>query len=413
MVINSNRKSNLFLRLILIFFFVLVNQEIQGQQSNYLSVKPLPGDGILTLLSRYAILDSCNKQFFYLLNDMEIDQGLNLGKFYQLPIRVYDYNGTSIRSSIGINNYKQAKRIELFNDHLLKKGVKSADFREELLWVPENLIQCYDEDRLPEYHDIPEPVETKAPTVVFPLLGKKDEVIDIRGDQLRDHVYYLVSGHGGPDPGAIGVYNGCNLCEDEYAYDVTLRLANNLIRYGAKVYVIVQDENDDIQNEAILPCDEDETCYGGAIMPRNQLKRLKQRTDVINNLYRHHQSEGNKIQRLMIFHVDSRQVDERVDMYFYHAYNSRSGKNMADNLRQHIEEKYGYFQKTRGYNGRVRTRNLYMLNNTLPTTVYVELGNIHNQKDQKRFILQTNRQAIANWFTEGILAHEEAKLAQK
>ena len=31
------------------------------------------------------------------------------------------------------------------------------------------------------------------------------------------------SGHGGPDPGAIGIYQGRQLHEDEYAYDIILR----------------------------------------------------------------------------------------------------------------------------------------------------------------------------------------------
>ena len=69
-------------------------------------------------------------------------------------------------------------------------------------------------------------------------------------------------------------------------------------------------------------------------------------------------------------------------------------------------EKYGQHQKNRGYNGTVAARNLYMLKKTLPTSVYVELGNIRNEKDQKRLILESNRQALANWFSEGIIKYE-------
>ncbi|MDN5211144.1 N-acetylmuramoyl-L-alanine amidase [Fulvivirgaceae bacterium BMA12] len=384
--------------------------EAFSQDSTYLALRPKPGDGILSFLERYNVLDSCDQQYFYQLNNIEEKHGLKLERLYQLPIRVYQYNGKSIRTTIGISDYEQAKTIESYNDDLAAKGVKPGDYRsEDKLWVPHRFFDC--DSELPQPADSlaekeAEVVDKPIETVVFPLLGKNDEVVDIRGDQLKNHIYYLVSGHGGPDPGAIGKYGGSNLCEDEYAYDVTLRLANNLIRYGAQVYMIVQDENDGIRSGTILPCDTDETCYGGSKIPRNQLARLKQRADTINRLYRKHRKEGNKIQRLLIFHVDSRSTNERVDLFFYHLAKSKSGKKMAEGLREHIDEKYGLHQKNRGYNGTVVTRNLYMLKKTLPTSVYIELGNIRNKMDQKRFVLETNRQALANWFMEGVIKYE-------
>jgi N-acetylmuramoyl-L-alanine amidase len=77
----------------------------------------------------------------------------------------------------------------------------------------------------------------------------------------------------------------CSICEDEYAYDVSLRLARNLMENGAKVHIVTQDEDDGIRNEDILKCDNDEKTMGTQCMPINQLARLKQRTDMINELY--------------------------------------------------------------------------------------------------------------------------------
>ena len=384
--------------------------EVFAQDLNYLALRPLPGDGILSFLNRYDLLDSCDRRHFFQINNIDEQEGLNLDRLYQLPIRIYEYNGKSIRTTIGINDYQRAKTIEDYNDQLMAKGVKPGDYRtEDKLWVPHRFFDCDssivespDSLAVSEEKTIKEAVET----ITFPLLGKEDEVVDIRSDKLKNHVYYLVSGHGGPDPGAIGKYKGHNLCEDEYAYDVTLRLANQLIRHGATIYLIVQDENDGIRSEAVLPCDTDERCYGGSRIPYNQLARLKQRADTINRLYRKHKKEGDKIQRVLIFHVDSRSTKERVDLFFYHASNSRSGKRFAQSLRQHINEKYGLHQKNRGYNGTVASRNLYMLKKTLPTSVYIELGNIRNEKDQKRLVLETNRQALANWFLEGVIKYE-------
>jgi len=47
---------------------------------------------------------------------------------------------------------------------------------------------------------------------------------------------------------------------------------------------------------------------------------------------------------------------------------------------------------------------LHMLRETKPTSIYIELGNITNPKDQKRIIWTNNRQALANWLYEGIVA---------
>ncbi|MBK8153354.1 MAG: hypothetical protein IPK61_10060 [Saprospiraceae bacterium] len=66
------------------------------------------------------------------------------------------------------------------------------------------------------------------------------------------------------------------LCEDEYAYDVSLRLAKKLMEEGATVHIIVQDKNDGIRDEKYLDCDEDEICATGCQIPISQKKRLRQ-----------------------------------------------------------------------------------------------------------------------------------------
>ncbi|MBT6763585.1 MAG: N-acetylmuramoyl-L-alanine amidase, partial [Prolixibacteraceae bacterium] len=70
-------------------------------------------------------------------------------------------------------------------------------------------------------------------TTSFEIFGKKYADVEITGNDLNGAIYYLMAGHGGPDPGAVGKYNNKQLCEDEYAYDVTLRLARKLIQNGA------------------------------------------------------------------------------------------------------------------------------------------------------------------------------------
>ena len=73
------------------------------------------------------------------------------------------------------------------------------------------------------------------------LFGKEYATYQITSNELSGACFYLVSGHGGPDPGAIGIYQGRQLHEDEYAYDIILRLARELLSRGAKVHIIIQD----------------------------------------------------------------------------------------------------------------------------------------------------------------------------
>lgn len=107
----------------------------------------------------------------------------------------------------------------------------------------------------------------------------------IDSDELNGACFYLVSGHGGPDPGAIGELRGHPLHEDEYAYDIMLRLARNLMSKGAKVHIIIQDAKDGIRNDKFLDVSDRETCMG-QVIPLNQVKRLQQRCDKINELFK-------------------------------------------------------------------------------------------------------------------------------
>lgn len=237
---------------------------------------------------------------------------------------------------------------------------------------------------------------------VYPIFGKEHERLKILSNELEGSVFYLVSGHGGPDPGAVGTHRRGDLCEDEYAYDVTLRLARWLIQRNALVYFIVRDDNDGIRDGDYLPCDKDEYAYTRGSIPANQVRRLEQRTDIINSLYRKH--KGSKYQRMMSIHVDSRATNENVDVFFYHYPRSSRGKKLADDILFTFNKNYKEFQPNRTYRGSVKPRrSLFVLKNTSPTAVFVELGNIGNKKDQRRILIEDNRQALAKWLGEGLM----------
>jgi len=237
---------------------------------------------------------------------------------------------------------------------------------------------------------------------VFSIFGEAHKTVLTKSERLKGTVYYLVSGHGGPDPGAMATYLGISLAEDEYAYDITLRLAKELLAHGATVYIIIRDEDDGIRDERILEIDHDEVAYLNKTIPLNQVERLKQRVEIINNLYK--KNKG-KYQRLIVTHVDSRSnVNQNIDVFFYHHEKSENGLKLAESIHTTFQEKYKKYQPNRTYTGTFQDRTtLYMVRKTHPAMTYIEVGNIRNKKDQKRILDPDNRQALAKWISEGVL----------
>lgn len=259
--------------------------------------------------------------------------------------------------------------------------------------------------RLPSPTESPEekkrsPKSKQSAEGYEPLFGKQYARYTVASRELENAVFYLVSGHGGPDPGAIGLYNGHRLHEDEYAYDIVLRLGRELLMRGAKVYFIIEDPKDGIRDEQVLKNSKEETCRGKAI-PLDQVRRLDQRCAAINGLAGR---ERAAYKRAVFIHVDSRGKGKQTDVFFYHSPESRQGKRLAETMRQTFNRQYDRHQPNRGFSGTVSARNLHVLRRTTPVSVFLELGNIQNARDQKRLVLNSNRAALARWIAEGILA---------
>ena len=233
-------------------------------------------------------------------------------------------------------------------------------------------------------------------------MGPGYEIINIEDYSLSGQVFYIISGHGGPDPGAVCTECPEKMCEDEYGYDVALRLARNLMQHGATVEMIVQDENDGIRDEQYLKCDHDEQTLGKSIIPLNQKKRLRDRAATVNALFKKYKKRGYKVHKAIEIHVDSRSKNTRQDVFFYYNGDNPKSKKLAQTMQEVFENKYDTHQQGRGYHGFVEDRNIYMVKYVAPTMLFVELANIRNASDQERLIKNTNRQALANWLFEGL-----------
>lgn len=380
----------------LLCFFALGNSLFANNPDSYLSVKVKPGDALYSLLKNYFLDEySCNVDAFYEINNMKNSDYLLANKTYKLPIKKYTYNGTSIRSTINNDNWDLAITIQNYNKLLRDKGIKTYYTDDNILYVPHHLLHC-----APIEEATKNTTENKVKTISSDIYFGQNISLIHESNRLKNHVYYIISGHGGPDPGAMKTKNSHELCEDEYAYDVSIRLAKQLLENGASVHMIIQDLNDGIRDNTYLPLDKDEICKGEGAIPLNQLARLKQRVRAVNKLYK---TEKNKpIHRVIAIHVDSRAKGLEQDVFFYHAPGSTTGKTIAENIQDTFRKKYEIYQKGRGYEGSVTARNLYVLRETHPPAVYVELANIQNTNNHKRILPPENRQALANWLYEGL-----------
>lgn len=361
------------------------------------------GEGIYGMLRRHLL--PTNAQ--YIEKFRELNEGLlrgsgqlKAGVWYELPILVFEYDRVGVRTSLGIDDLQLAEKIERYNQALYEAGLRLLPFTDDgLLWAP--------------FFDVnpPPAMTTKKPPSTQRQTSKKtsgtsyspsDAKTPITDRVLAGHYFYLVSGHGGPDPGAIGHRDGLALHEDEYAYDITLRLARVLEGRGATVYMIVQDPNDDIRDQAILKGNQDEVHIGGTRIPRQTVARLQKRADIINELFKQNRSRA-KSQHAVEIHVDSRSNSQRIDLFYYYQRNSEKSRRLALALHKRVKAKYDRHQPGRGYSGTVSARNLFMLKHVAAPMVYIEVANIRNRRDQDRLLIVNNRQAVANWLCEGIV----------
>lgn len=306
-------------------------------------------------------------------------------------------------SSFAQNKQVRAKEGDGIHSLLSRYEMNTPEFRAEFIQINSSKLGNNNYLIAGKTYLLPEKssVQSKKSKGKFPIFGEKYAHVDSKGSELKGAIFYIVAGHGGPDPGAIGKRNGYILSEDEYAYDISLRLVRELISHGATAYMITRDENDGIRDVSYLPNDKEETIWKNQKIPTSTNKKLRQRTRAVNKLYK--KNKGS-YQRLIVIHIDSRYKNQRVDIFGYYTSKSKSGKKFTANLINTVEKKYKKYQPNRGFSGVAKSRdNLYLLKYTHPVTSFLELGNIQNAQDQVRFIKYQNRKAIAEWLTAGCI----------
>ena len=443
-----------------LFILLFIFSSFNAADPYFHSVRAKSGDNIYRLLARYKLeKNGCNLEKFYELNSLNSNSKLLAKRKYKIPVLIYHYNGKSIKTTLGIERWDHALRIKRYNEYLQAKKLRQQDIASSrILWVPYHELNCQGGPQKKENPvvikppvNLPPPeIPEDTPTVdelltdlqkeaikesektktdrkkeiekevnlvsdnkleadsrvsgyrKFPIFGKKYAYIPQIDNKLRGKVFYVVSGHGGPDSGAVGKNGKNKLYEDEYAYDVSLRLVRHLLSHGALAYMITRDPDDGLRDGEILKGDEDEYCWGNYKIPRSQKTRLYQRSDAVNTLYERHKKQGVKDQTMVCIHIDSRSTKEKTDVFFYYFPGSKKGRGLAKKLHSTFKAKYKKYRSKGNYDGILRGRDLHMLREVKPNSVFIELGNIKNSYDQQRFLKSSNREALAKWLYEGL-----------
>ncbi|MCX6155559.1 MAG: N-acetylmuramoyl-L-alanine amidase [Candidatus Kapabacteria bacterium] len=431
----------------------ILNNSLLSAPSRYVQVKAKAGDAISKLLVKYKLpADDFYSEKFVELNENNLDKnnGLIKGKIYNLPIKILKMSPKGVATTLKTKNKEKVITVEDYNKLLEKIGLKpkGKGLKTEL-WIPLKQVQVQSEpvvteiiapkkksykkeiltdnsdeksnEGLIDNENISEHKSSKKQKKskigkenlpkngIYPIFGKELEKVIPISSALKGNIYYLISGHGGPDPGAIGNRSGHDLWEHEYAYDVILRLGRKIIENGGQVYFIVQDAEDGIRDGQYLIGNGSEKLLNGDSISEVQKIRLRQRTNLINNLVQKNKARA-KSQQAVEIHLDSRITNERIDIFFYFKQGNDRGESLANTLQKVVKIKYDKNQPGRGYHGTVTTRNLFMLRETSLPFVFIELGNIKNPNDQYRFVDKNNRQAIGNWLCDGLI---EAAKTQK
>ena len=395
-----------------LIFSLMIPLSIFGQNRQYWQVKLARPMTVSELMSKYKLDEyDCNAAQFLKINALVArNTSLAIGKIYNLPVWIYDFNGKSIRSSVGTTDLDLAKTVQSFNADMQKIGLRQTTYQSShILLVPYHVLNCRGSRKATLPKGVVEASITEGServknptgkTQTYAIFGRKYQDVPILDKRMKGKIFYVEGGHGGPDPGAQAKVDGRTLCEDEYAYDVSLRVARELIQHGATVFIITRDPDDGIRDGEFLTCDTDEQTFPDLKVPYNQKLRLTQRSDAVNEIYDKFKKKGITDQRLIVIHVDSRGKSQQTDTFLYYQNDSEASLKLAKAMQKTLESKYARY---RDYKGTLTTRDLHMLRECKPTTVYVELGNIRNDFDRKRLMLKNNRQAIALWLAEGFM----------
>jgi len=228
--------------------------------------------------------------------------------------------------------------------------------------------------------------------------------------RLKGYTVVLDPGHGGLDPGAIvassdGNGNTVYVVEDEYSYDISLRVYRDLIRHGAEVFLTVISPNQTIRttrDASITFVNEKNEVYnsaslnsetGGSVWPVGNAWGLDQRKEVAQKALRG-KSKNRTI--FVSIHADNNPGDEKGTGILYHP---DDAGGPSEELASHLQSYMGSGSHTRAQELRVLGKN------PAGASVLIEVRNLAYKSNAWAIRNEELRQDDADRIVRGIVEY--------
>lgn len=220
---------------------------------------------------------------------------------------------------------------------------------------------------------------------------------------LKNTLVIIDAGHGGKDPGASTTYNGNIIWEDEYAYDIGLKLKNQIEACGGKALMTVIDINQPAfhTNQEILPLTYGEIfAFDSSLVTADstglqkrcqfgnlQLKKFPKTTIVWISIHLDIAADS-ATQGVMIIAPDT---------------NSLLAKNFRDVFaKNNLLRDSCSLVKNKDRPCRIRNLHVLRTNNKIKDRIFLELGNMLNKYDLSLIISEQGRNNYVHHLMNGL-----------
>jgi len=218
-------------------------------------------------------------------------------------------------------------------------------------------------------------------------------------------------GHGGTDPGAVvanidGVKRSIYVVEDEYVYDIALRVYERLRLYGAGVHLTVISPNhlirENTQASVTFVNEQNEIYNDEAYNRRNHIRvrpgshNLTRRAQIANGFFK---GAPSRKTLFISLHADNSPNRPRGPLVIYL---NRKGK-IDTRSRKFAQAMVSALNQTR-IPCQIAGRNLAVLrNNRAYAEILVEIRNVHDKGEAWALRFHKNRQTDADRIVDGVL----------
>ena len=198
------------------------------------------------------------------------------------------------------------------------------------------------------------------------------EDVDSGGSNTGKKKVVIDPGHGGFDPGAIGITGSK---EKEITLAVSLLVGDYLVKNGVEVVYT--------RSSDYIP------------WPNNERDDLKARVEISNN---------EKPDVFVSIHANKyyKETAHGIETYYYQG--SAASEDLARKIQGNLINDTGRFDR-----GIKRGNGLYVVNNTDATSVLVELGFISNPEEESQLTDPAYQKIYAQSIAKGIIAHLEKR----